>query len=275
MILTLRMTLDGPVWALDGKALSRSLSLGFMLKFPKEKVQQILDDATESGEDISSEPILPPIEHDHEVWAAGVTYLRSKVEREAESIVADVYAKVYEADRPELFFKSLGSRVIGDGGKIRIRRDSSWNVPEPELTLVINSHGEIFGYTVGNDVSSRSIEGENPLYLPQAKCYDGACALGPGIVLASAEQMTNLPIKLSIIRGGAVVFTGEANTNQMKRSLEELTEHLTRELTFYRGVFLMTGTCIVPTSEFTLLPGDTVAITVGELMLINEVDQNP
>jgi 2-dehydro-3-deoxy-D-arabinonate dehydratase len=273
MILTLRMTLDGPVWALDGRALNRGLSLVRMLQFPKDYLLQLLLDTPGKGEDLSGDPILPPVGESHEVWAAGVTYLRSKVEREAESIVADVYAKVYEAERPELFFKSLGSRVVGDGGKIRIRRDSSWNVPEPELTLVVNAHGEIFGYTVGNDVSSRSIEGENPLYLPQAKCYDGACALGPGIVITSPEEMTNLPIRLTISREGEEVFAGEANTNQMKRSLAELTEHLTRETRFPKGVFLMTGTCIVPGADFTLQPGDTVTISVGELTLVNEVDQ--
>ncbi|RYY09404.1 MAG: fumarylacetoacetate hydrolase, partial [Alphaproteobacteria bacterium] len=159
--------------------------------------------------------LLPPIEASGEVWASGVTYLRSRVEREAESSVADVYATVYEAARPEIFFKALGHRVVAHGEGIRVRGDSDWNVPEPELTLVANRFGEIVGYTAGNDVSSRSIEGENTLYLPQAKCYDGSCALGPGIVLASDPG--DVRIGLSIIREGVEVFSGEARTSQMKR----------------------------------------------------------
>ncbi len=213
--------------------------------------------------------ILPPLEPTQEVWASGVTYLRSRVEREAESTVADVYAKVYEAERPEIFFKALGWRVAGHGEKIRIRKDSDWNVPEPELTLVINKFGEIVGYTAGNDVSSRSIEGENPLYLPQAKCYDGSCALGPGIVLVDEPGETG--IHLSIERDGGEVFSGDAHTAQMKRRFTELAEYLTKEMTFPDGVFLMTGTGIVPGDGFTLLAGDVVRITVGELTLENEV----
>jgi 2-dehydro-3-deoxy-D-arabinonate dehydratase len=222
----------------------------------------------------STESLISPVEPTQEVWASGVTYLRSRVEREAESTVADVYAKVYEAVRPELFFKSTGWRVVGHRGEIRVRRDSDWNVPEPELTLVINSSGEIVGYTVGNDVSSRSIEGENPLYLPQAKCYDGACAVGPGILIAEGSTLTALPIELKIVRGGEKVFSGEANTSQMKRELGELVEHLVREMSFPGGVFLMTGTCIVPGTDFTLTPGDVVHISVGDLSLVNEVAIN-
>ncbi len=213
--------------------------------------------------------LLPPIESTQEVWASGVTYRRSLVEREAESTVADVYARVYEAERPELFFKSTGTRVVGHGGTIRIRKDSAWNVPEPELTLVINAWGEIVGYTAGDDVSSRSIEGENPLYLPQAKCYDGACALGPGIVLTADPG--EVPVSLSIVRNGTEAFAGQANTSQMKRAYGELVEYLCREMTFPEGVFLMTGTGIVPTQDFTLRSKDTVEINVGELTLRNDV----
>lgn len=212
---------------------------------------------------------LAPVEPSQEVWASGVTYLRSRVEREAESTVADVYAKVYEAERPEIFFKAIGWRVSGPGGEIRIRKDSEWNVPEPELTLVINRFGEIVGYTAGNDVSSRSIEGENPLYLPQAKCYDGSCALGPGIFLV--DDPGDLAINLSIERGGEEVFLGDARTSQMKRGFTELAEYLTREMSFPNGVFLMTGTGIVPGDGFTLQVGDVVRVTVGELVLENEV----
>jgi 2-dehydro-3-deoxy-D-arabinonate dehydratase len=215
--------------------------------------------------------LLAPIEGQQEVWAAGVTYLRSRVEREAESTVADVYAKVYDAPRPELFFKSLGWRAVGDGHGIRIRNDSDWNVPEPELTLVVNRFAEIVGYTAGNDVSSRSIEGENPLYLPQAKTYDGSCSLGSGILLAAESEMSDLPIRLEICRGKSTVFEGAARTSQMKRPLSELVGYLTREVSFPHGVFLMTGTGIVPAQPFTLLSADEVTIVVGEVTLRNVV----
>lgn len=214
---------------------------------------------------------VAPIEPTQEVWASGVTYLRSREERESESTVADVYAKVYEAERPELFLKSIGWRVKGDGEHIRIRRDSSWNVPEPELTLVINSVGQIVGYTVGNDVSSRSIEGENPLYLPQAKTYEGSCALGPGIILANHSEMLDLEIELEIWRKDDSVFKESTSVSQMKRGLTELVEFLFRETTFPDGVFLMTGTGIIPPSPFTLEVGDHVHIRIGELLLTNIV----
>ncbi|MHB8637108.1 MAG: fumarylacetoacetate hydrolase family protein [Fimbriimonadaceae bacterium] len=218
--------------------------------------------------------LLPPVEADQEIWAAGVTYLRSRNERQAESTAAHVYGKVYDADRPELFFKASGCRAVGSGERIRVRRDSEWNVPEPELTLVVNRFGEVVGYTAGNDVSSRSIEGENPLYLPQAKTYDGSCALGPGIVLCGVDEMTDLAIRCSIRRSGTDIFVGEARTSQMKRTLPALVEFLTRELSFPGGVFLMTGTGIVPPSDVSLKPGDKVTVEVGELTLVNEVDQN-
>jgi len=233
------------------------------------EIRDLLNKADEStGEKFD---LLPPVEDHQEVWAAGVTYLRSRVEREAESTVADVYAKVYEADRPELFFKSSGWRAVGHEGPIRVRHDSAWNVPEPELTLVLNSQGEIIGYTAGNDVSSRSIEGENPLYLPQAKVYNGSCALGPSIVLATAEEVLDLPISLSILRSGTEVFSGQARTSQMKRNPAELAEYLFAELDFPSGALLMTGTGIVPTQEFTLTSGDEVVVNVGELTLRNTV----
>ena len=198
--------------------------------------------------------MLPPIEAEHEVWAAGVTYLRSREARESESSVKDVYSRVYEAARPELFFKAAGWRVAGHRMPIRIRDDSRWNVPEPELTLVINAHGEIVGFCAGNDVSSRDIEGENPLYLPQAKVYNGSCALGPGIVLAEADDLRDLAIRLEVIRAGRSIFTGDTRTAQMKRPFEELVAYLCQELDFPRGVFLMTGTGIVPPQDFSLAP---------------------
>ena len=249
------------------------LSIGSLLSLTKTEMFKELDLAR--AENVEPTGLLAPIDNDLEVWAAGVTYVRSRDERQAESTVSDVYGKVYEADRPELFFKASGRRAVGDGGMIRIRRDSDWNVPEPELALVVNSDGEIVGYTAGNDVSSRSIEGENPLYLPQAKTYDGSCALGPAIVLTHPEELTDLPIACTIKRGGREVFAGNARTSQMKRRLPELVEYLFRETTFPHGVFLMTGTGIVPEPGFTLVPGDVVVIEVGELTLVNEVDQNP
>jgi 2-dehydro-3-deoxy-D-arabinonate dehydratase len=207
--------------------------------------------------------LLAPIDL-QEVWASGVTYLRSKVARMEESesqAGGDFYDRVYEAERPELFFKAPAARVVASGDFIRIRRDSIWNVPEPELVLVLSAAGEIVGHTIGNDVSSRSIEGENPLYLPQAKVYDGSCALGPTIALGDGRQ-TDWSIKLSISRDGVTVFSGDTSTAQMRRKPEELAAYLFRELTFSAGAFLFTGTGIVPPEDFTLNPNDVVRITI-------------
>jgi 2-dehydro-3-deoxy-D-arabinonate dehydratase len=219
----------------------------------------------------AGDPSLPPVEPGHEIWASGVTYLRSREARELESTDADAYERVYDAERPELFFKALGWRSVGHGDRVRVREDSSWNVPEPELVLVVNSGMEVVGYTAGNDVSSRDIEGENPLYLPQAKVYDGSCSLGPGIVLSGPDSMRDLLITMSIRRGGESIFEDEIDTSQMKRSPEELAAFLGRELAFPGGAFLMTGTGIVPEDDFTLGPGDLVRISVGDLVLQNEV----
>jgi 2-dehydro-3-deoxy-D-arabinonate dehydratase len=168
---------------------------------------------------------------------------------------------VYDAERPELFFKSTPRRVAGPNQPIRIRRDSTWDVPEPELVLVLSSRGAIVGYTIGNDVSSRSIEGENPLYLPQAKVFDGSCALGPVIALNNGEQSARA-IGMTIARGGVTVFHGETSTAQMRRLPQELTDYLFRELTFQEGVFLLTGTGVVPPDDFTLHSGDVVSISI-------------
>jgi 2-dehydro-3-deoxy-D-arabinonate dehydratase len=181
-----------------------------------------------------------------------------------------MYQKVYEAERPEIFSKSIGWRVSGSGMPIRIRKDSTWNVPEPELVLVINGFNEIVGYCAGNDVSSRDIEGENPLYLPQAKVYNGSCALGHGIWLCEPDEIKGIAIRLTIERENKIIFDGEANTSTMKRTLPELVEFLTRELDFPQGVFLMTGTCLVP-DDFTLQPDDDVIIQVGETKIQNRV----
>lgn len=198
-----------------------------------------------------------------EIWAAGVTYLRSRDARMEESTEKSVYDRVYDAERPEIFFKAMRNRVSGSGVSVAIRGDSSWDVPEPEFTLAINAHGEIVGYTIGNDVSSRTIEGENPLYLPQAKVYSKCAGLGPVIALAwELPDTGNLTITLTIRRGDELFFEGESSTAQIHRKFTELVDYLFRGNDFPDGVFLMTGTGIVPPSEFTLEEGDHVAITI-------------
>jgi 2-dehydro-3-deoxy-D-arabinonate dehydratase len=215
--------------------------------------------------------ILAPLEPMHEVWASGVTYVQSRQARQAESSTGDIYQLVYDAARPELFFKAIGWRVVGHTRPIRIRRDSQWNVPEPEMVLVVNRYQEIVGFCAGNDVSSRDIEGENPLYLPQAKTYEGSCALGPGILLS--DEIRDLSIQLEILRKETLLFESQIRTSNMKRGLEDLVAYLGRELSFPQGVFLMTGTGIVPPDDFTLKPGDVVRITVASLRLENPVHQ--
>jgi 2-dehydro-3-deoxy-D-arabinonate dehydratase len=269
MYLSRHRSATGPRWALDGSYLPPDFTLERLLEAPAADVPGFLE--AQSLEDDTEDPVLPPVERGHEVWASGVTYLRSREARELESTDADAYERVYDAERPELFFKAPGWRVVGPVDRVRVRRDSRWNVPEPELVLVINSGMEIVGYTAGNDVSSRDIEGENPLYLPQAKVYDGSCSLGPGIVLSAPEAMLSLRITMSIKRRDAIVFEDEIDLSQMKRTLEELAAYLGRELAFPGGAFLMTGTGIVPEDDFTLEAGDLVGITVGDLVLENEV----
>jgi len=200
-----------------------------------------------------------------EVWAAGVTYLRSRTARMEESSAAsgsDFYDRVYSAGRPELFFKASASRVVGNGQKVRIRSDSRWSVPEPELTLCVTSAGRIFGCTIGNDMSSRDIEGENPLYLPQAKVYDGCCALGPCILLDAEPLPGATEIELVIRRGEAVAFRGSTRLDRMKRTGKELVEYLFRENSFPSGCFLLTGTGVVPPNDFTLQSGDAIRIGI-------------
>jgi 2-dehydro-3-deoxy-D-arabinonate dehydratase len=207
--------------------------------------------------------LLAPVDV-QEVWAAGVTYERSKVARMEESESGgDFYDKVYVADRPELFFKANPNRVVAPGKPVRIRRDSTWDVPEPEMTLVVSSSGNIVGVTVGNDMSSRSIEGENPLYLPQAKSYDGSASVGPVLrIIEDASELRNLPIRLQIQRGGMTVFDDATSTARMKRTPEELVGFLFRETSFPDGVLLMTGTGLVPPDSFTLQSGDLISITI-------------
>ena len=269
MLLTKHKTTDGSRWAVDGRFLQPDLHLSTLLEMPRSDMFTTL--VHFSTDEAAAGEAEAPIDPQQEVWAAGVTYLRSREARKAESTVADMYEKVYAAERPELFTKSLGWRVAGHRGPIRIRRDSDWNVPEPELVLVINGHKEIVGYCAGNDVSSRNIEGENPLYLPQAKIYNGSCALGHGIWLCEQEAIQNIPIHMEVRRGTETIFAGEANTSSMKRTLPELVDFLTRELDFPQGVFLMTGTCLVPEGGFTLQPDDLVLIQVGKLNIENKV----
>ena len=220
--------------------------------------------------------IDPPIES-QELWASGVTYLISKKERENESKKSggsEFYNKVYNADRPELFFKATKNRISGNDQFVRIRKDSSWNVPEPELTLFATSNKKIIGLTIGNDMSSRSIEGENPLYLPQAKTYDGCASLGPCLyVLENQDEVNNgLEIKISIERKNKIIFNNSISTNQMKRSNQELINYLFRECSFPNGVFLMTGTGIVPPKDITLNKNDIIKISIENIgILINKV----
>jgi len=222
----------------------------------------------------TSHTILVPI-GSQEVWAAGVTYLRSRDARKEESKDSgggDFYDKVYDARRPELFFKSQAHRCLGSGEKVRIRKDSQWNVPEPELTLFINSNGSIEGYTVGNDMSSRDIEGENPLYLPQAKMYDGSAAIGPCLYIPSEPISKDARIQMEIIREGQQVFSGHTTLAQMKRTHTELVAYLFMEMSFDTGVFLMTGTGLVPPDSFTLKSNDEIRISIGDIgTLINTV----
>lgn len=216
--------------------------------------------------------VLAPMGSQQELWACGVTYYRSMVGRQEESKAAggaDFYGKVYEAERPECFFKSTPHRVVGNNGFVRIRKDSTWDVPEPELTLVVTSSQKIIGYTIGNDMSSRSIEGENPLYLPQAKTYDGCAALGPCVYLTNQALSPETNIHLEIKRSNKIVFEGNIALSQMKRTPQELVSFIYRESSFPNGCLIMTGTGIVPGNDFTLQSGDEIKISIdgiGELI---------
>jgi 2-dehydro-3-deoxy-D-arabinonate dehydratase len=234
------------------------------------KVSSVITSLPAAGKELI-EDVQAPV-GSQELWACGVTYLRSKVGRQEESKLsggADFYAKVYDAERPEVFFKSTPHRIVGHGATVNIRKDSTWDVPEPELTLVVTSSGKIIGYTIGNDMSSRSIEGENPLYLPQAKTYDACAAVGPCIYLTEQPLPAETMIKLVINRNNEIVFEGTVAISQMKRSVEELVSYVYRECSFPVGCLIMTGTGIVPGNEFTLQQGDEIIISIegiGELV---------
>jgi 2-dehydro-3-deoxy-D-arabinonate dehydratase len=239
-----------------------------------EKAKKITLSTNPGARDLINE-VLAPIGNNQELWACGVTYLRSKVGRQEESKDAgggDFYARVYEAERPEVFFKSTPHRVVAHKQKVRIRRDSTWDVPEPELTLVVTSSGKIVGYTIGNDMSSRSIEGENPLYLPQAKTYDGCAAVGPCIYVTPQPLDKNTNIHLEINRNGATGYAARIGIDQMKRTPEELVSFVFRECSFPYGCLIMTGTGIVPENDFTLISGDEIKISIDGIgTLVNEV----
>ncbi|HTX40388.1 MAG TPA: fumarylacetoacetate hydrolase family protein [Acidobacteriaceae bacterium] len=233
-----------------------------------------LSESAPTGTPVDQSELLAPI-GTQEVWAAGVTYLRSRAARMAESKDAgggDFYDRVYSAERPELFFKSMAHKVVGPHGTVGLRSDASWSVPEPELALVIDPRGRIAGYTIGNDMSSRDIEGQNPLYLPQAKVYNRSCALGPGILISQGPLPADTGISIAIERAAATAFSGATTLAQMKRRPQELVDYLYRDQTFATGCFLLTGTGIVPPDSFTLQPGDIVRIAIeGIGVLVNPV----
>ncbi|MFX3631470.1 MAG: fumarylacetoacetate hydrolase family protein [Candidatus Pristimantibacillus sp.] len=232
-----------------------------------EKVKRIIDSSQALNKEIHQLDLIVPLEAP-EIWAAGVTYMRSKEARNDEAASADgkgptYYDKVYDADRPELFMKSTAARTVGPGGEVCLRSDSSWQVPEPELGLVLDRNGNILGYTIGNDMSCRDIEGENPLYLPQAKIWRQSCSIGPAIRLAdTVEDPYDLQISCRIYRGGQKVVDETANTGQLKRRFEELVAYLAKDNILFDGTVLLTGTCIVPPGQFTLELGDRIEIDI-------------
>lgn len=243
-----------------------------------QKTKNTLSEQTlsKNGNELIEKELEAPI-GSQEIWASGVTYYNSKLGRQEESKEAgggDFYARVYVADRPELFYKSNRHRCVGSNGTVCIRKDSTWDVPEPELTLVITSNGSIVGYTIGNDMSSRSIEGENPLYLPQAKTYDGSAAIGPCIYVSDQPLPSSTEIEMTITRNGKRIFSDTIAIDQIKRGFDELVEYLYRECSFPFGCYLMTGTGIVPGKEFTLQENDEIRITIEPIgTLVNKVGQ--
>jgi 2-dehydro-3-deoxy-D-arabinonate dehydratase len=248
-------------------------SVGDLLGRPLAEIRTLAENASSTAPVGPGAVLLPPVDSRTEVWAAGVTYYRSREGRMAESTTADIYELVYDSERPELFFKCAAWRAVTNGEPIGIRSDSAVSVPEPELAVVVNRHAEVVGYTVCDDVSSRSIEGDNPLYLPQAKVYAGSCALADGIRPAwEVRTADSLDIELTVERDSTVTWHGTANTAQMRRSVRELVDYLFREEQFPDGAVLSTGTGIVPELSFTLLAGDLVTVGVQDVgVLVNTV----
>ena len=260
---------DSQYYSLSGLTLDSLLAREDLATFLSSRI------ANQSpSSEIHASELLAPIGQ-QEVWAAGVTYFRSRGARMEEAKDAgggSFYDRVYSAERPELFFKSTASRTVGTGGKVRIRADARWSVPEPELTLVVSPGGKITGYTIGNDMSSRDIEGENPLYLPQAKVYNGSCALGPGILVSQGPLPHSTEISIEILRHGRIEFSGSVALTELKRDPKTMVGYLLRDNAFPDGCFLMTGTGIVPPSSFSLASGDRIRITIEPIgTLENEV----
>ena len=258
------LTSSGPVVEQDGRRVRLQQAWDSVIN--RDRLHQYLTDAMENAPADAKGDVVPlaPI-GSQEVWAAGVTYFRSRTARMEESKDAgggDFYDRVYSADRPELFFTATARRVVGPGDFVRVRQDSKWSVPEPELALIVNANGTIVGYTIGNDMSARDIEGENPLYLPQAKLYVESCALGPCILVPDAPLPAETAIELSVARDGDQVFRGTTSLAAMRRTQEELVSFLYRENSFPDGCILLTGTGIVPPDDFTLRSGDRVRITI-------------
>ena len=265
---------DGKYYGVGESSLDALLARTHLLQHLKALVGK--GESVEDSIDLSS--MEAPIEH-QEVWASGVTYYRSRSARIEESKDAgggDFYDRVYSAERPELFFKAVAHKVAGPNAEVRIRRDAKWSVPEPELALVVNPRGEIVGYTVGNDMSSRDIEGANPLYLPQAKVYDRSCALGPGILIQDGPMPPDTEISLNILRDGSTEFAGSIRLSEMKRDPKTLVEYLYRDQSFPYGCFLLTGTGVIPPDAFTLQSGDEICISISGIgTLVNHVTQLP
>lgn len=268
MYLTRHHTDRGPRWAVDGHFLPDTFDLRLLLALHAESVREFLNSSVTNEKAIGV--LLPPLEPVHEVW--GCLPLEARKREQRRSTAANVPTeRVYAAERPALYFKAPGWRVVGHHAPVRVRDDSAWNISWPELALVINRHHEVIGYTAGGDVSARSLESENPLYVSQARLYNGACAIGPGLELSSSEQLRELPISIEVTRGGRSAFRASATIAQLNRSTEDLIAYLTRELDFPHGVFLLMGSPVVFPADFTLSIGDRVTISVGALTLENEV----
>ena len=270
-IIRLYMCTDGPLAEVDGRFFAiRDANWNELFNDPslRERLTRYARNTPET-EPPRPDDLLAPIGH-QEVWAAGVTYWRSRTARMAESEeTADAYDRVYTAARPEIFFKATPHRVAGPGQAVRIRRDTRWSVPEPELAVAINTAGEAFGYAIGNDMSARDIEGENPLYLPQAKVYDQCCGLGPCILVSEEPPGPDTSIRLVVERGGAVACEGATTLSELRRSIEELVTYLFRDNSFPDGCFLLTGTGIVPPDDFTLAPGDRIRIAIDPIGVLD------